>query len=185
MLIEEFLAAFTLIFLAEFLDKTQILVVILASKYGAMKTFIAAYSALLTVAILSGLLGQFLSRMIPIARIIAGITFIVSGLYFMFSRNHEILIEDKRRIIHCYSFILLAELGDKTQITVITLSMICSSFAITMLGVAIAFAIVTLVGIYMGDRLRKVSEKYEKKLNLIACTLFIVLGLFLLISNLA
>ncbi len=79
---EEILAIFVAIFLAELGDKTQIATMAFASKYGWKTAFFGAILGLAAVNIIGALIGDKLGEMLPTAMIhkIAGVIFIVFGV---------------------------------------------------------------------------------------------------------
>ncbi|MEM1575533.1 MAG: TMEM165/GDT1 family protein [Nitrososphaerota archaeon] len=79
-------------------------------------------------------------------------------------------------LITAFTFIFLAELGDKTQITTIILAAKLCSPIIVLIGIMLAFSIITGIGIIFGVKiLRLLPRKYLKILTFI---LFITFGSF-------
>lgn len=74
--------------------------------------------------------------------------------------------------------LFLAELGDKTQLAVITLSAQTKSPVAVFLGAALALALVSLLGVAAGSLLGHYLP--EKVLKTLAAIAFIVIGLLML-----
>lgn len=80
----EFLTAFGVIFVGEFGDLTQIQTANFAAKYHQpVEVFLACATALVAVAFLGAYAGQFLQRLVPLARIRlgGGLIFLALGVY--------------------------------------------------------------------------------------------------------
>ncbi len=81
-----------------------------------------------------------------------------------------------------FATLFLAELGDKTQLAVITLTSRTKDPLWVLLGAVSALAIVTLLGVVAGEALvRIVPEQIIKK---IAASAFVVIGLLMLFGKL-
>lgn len=80
-----FLSGFTLIFITEWGDKTQIAAALFASEYNTIMVFIGTLASLTLVSIAAIYLGKLISNKInrKIMTRIAGITFIIIGLSFL------------------------------------------------------------------------------------------------------
>ncbi len=80
-----FLSGFTLIFITEWGDKTQIAAALFASEYNAMMVLIGTLAALTLVSLAAIYLGKIISKKInrKIITRIAGISFIIIGMSFL------------------------------------------------------------------------------------------------------
>ena len=77
-----------------------------------------------------------------------------------------------------FGTLFLAEMGDKTQLAVITLAAQTRSPVSVFLGAALALALVTLIGVGVGSALGKyLPEELLKKL---AASAFIIVGILML-----
>jgi putative Ca2+/H+ antiporter (TMEM165/GDT1 family) len=77
-----------------------------------------------------------------------------------------------------FATLFLAELGDKTQLSVITLTAKTKSPLLVFLGASAALIIVTLLGVILGEAIvRVVPAEVIKK---IAAAAFILIGIFML-----
>ena len=85
----QFITIFLSIFLAEIGDKTQLATMLFATDQNAGKlgVFLAAAAALVAATLVAVLAGELVGRVIPIStlKIVAGLGFIVIGLWTVFS----------------------------------------------------------------------------------------------------
>jgi putative Ca2+/H+ antiporter (TMEM165/GDT1 family) len=80
-----------------------------------------------------------------------------------------------------FALILLAEMGDKTQLTAISMVSRTRAPLAVFLGASLAMVVVTLVGVLGGALLvRYVPEEYVRK---IAACAFILIGLAMLLGK--
>lgn len=77
-----------------------------------------------------------------------------------------------------FAVLFLAELGDKTQLAVFTLSAQSKRPGAVFFGASLALILVTLLGAYFGGFISRVVP--EKVLHIGAASLFIVIGVSLL-----
>lgn len=78
--------------------------------------------------------------------------------------------------------LLLAELGDKTQLAVITMTAESKSWASVFLGGSLALVCVTLIGALFGQAIIKVIPQHV--LHYVAGGLFIVMGVLAILGKL-
>jgi len=80
-----------------------------------------------------------------------------------------------------FGTLFLAELGDKTQLAVITMTSKTKEPLWVFLGASLALIVVTLLGVFIGEALlRVVPENIIKK---IAAAAFVVIGVLMLIGK--
>lgn len=174
------LTTFGLIALAELGDKTQLTVIALSARYDRKKVFAGVVLAFIVVTGLGVLVGEGLLRLIPeyIIKIIAGFMFIVFGIMMLRSKedceeaNNSTVINP---FISTFSMIALAEMGDKTQLSAITLSAKYNSPYLVFTGAVIALAAISLLGILAGKKLCEIVPLSKIKLG--AGALFILFGI--------
>jgi len=77
-----------------------------------------------------------------------------------------------------FGALFLAEMGDKTQLTAITLAAQTQSPLSVFLGAAIALALVSLIGIVVGTALGKYLP--ENLLHKVAASAFVIIGVLML-----
>ncbi|MEM1508230.1 MAG: TMEM165/GDT1 family protein [Candidatus Bathyarchaeia archaeon] len=173
------LTSFSIIFLAELGDKTQICTIMLSSRSSAPSVFLGAMAAFFMVDGLSALLGGELLCMLPrnIIRLAAGLTFIVFGILSLIRReeNRGICKDVSASFFRAFSLVALMELGDKTQIFSIFLAAQFGNPILVLAGIMLAFTVITGIGVFLGHKiLRAVPEKF---LRIGAAATFILLGL--------
>ncbi|MEM3406657.1 MAG: TMEM165/GDT1 family protein [Nitrososphaerota archaeon] len=177
--INSLITAFTFIFLAELGDKTQITTIVFSSKSSAISVFSGAMLAFFLVDGLSAIIGGKLINFIDYKwiNLIAGLIFIFLGFLSFFSKNEKINLENQKiSFFNTFFIVSLMELGDKTQITTIILAAKLCSPIIVLIGIMLAFSIITGIGIIFGVKiLRLLPRKYLKILTFI---LFITFGSF-------
>ncbi len=188
MSLEAFLTAFSLIFIAELGDKTQLTILMLATRGNAIRVLIGAMMAFTLISTLSVFLGNFLSLFLPVPllKLIAGTAFILIGAIFPIIEKSSF---EKRNIrghfdlIGSFTLISLMELGDKTQLATILLSIRYVNEYFTLLsGIFLAFLLLSLIGVSLGKLL--IQRLPQKALKILTSALFLVLGLWFLIEAL-
>ena len=184
-MIQELIKAFSLIFMAEMGDKTQILAMAFATQYPILKVLMGiGFGAFLNHG-LAVILGSLLSSVIDfeIMQIIAGYAFVAFGLWTL-KIDHE---EDEETSKQKYGPILtvsiaffIGELGDKTQLTAITLASEATYPAFILMGTVLGMIATGALGIYVG---KKLGDKIpELAIKYLASTVFLVFGFQKLIS---
>ena len=81
-----------------------------------------------------------------------------------------------------FGTMFLAELGDKTQLTILTYTCSCKNPVSIFLGGAIALVLSTLLAVLVGEGLVKIIP--VKILHILAALAFIVIGVLLLVKTL-
>lgn len=89
---------------------------------------------------------------------------------------------DWRALLTTFGLIFLAELGDKTQLTTMTLAAQSKAPWSVFLGAALALALTSLLGVVFGEALTRVIPR--SYLHTGAGLAFIALGLLLVIHKL-
>ncbi len=177
------LTTFGLIAFAELGDKTQLTVIALSAGYDRVKVFAGVVLAFMLVTGLGVLVGDALLGIVPpsMMKTIAGLLFIVFGAWTLYSREScdaDSISPLCNPLLSTFSMIALAEMGDKTQLSAITLSAKYGSPYLVFLGAIIALASVSLLGIILG---RKLCERVPlSKIRLGAGALFMIFGLLFL-----
>jgi len=185
-LIMIFIISFGLIFVAELGDKTQLMVFTLALRYGGRPVLTGA---VLAFALLSGsaaVLGKGLGELLSpdiITRISAGV-FILFGLYMLLRNGEdegsaEVKPSAQAGFLTAFSLIAVSEMGDKTQIATLLLSVKYQNFIAVFLGSLVALSLASLLGILVAGRLHKIIP--ARLVTPAAGVLFMLLGLGTLI----
>jgi len=171
---------FGLIALAELGDKPQLTVIALSARYDRKKVFSGVVLAFIVVTGLGVLVGEGLLRLIPenIIKIIAGLMFIIFGILMLRSKedgeeNNGSQIMNP--FISTFSMIALAEMGDKTQLSAITLAAKYNSPYLVFTGAVLALAAISLIGVLAGKKLCDMVPLSKIKLG--AGALFILFGI--------
>ncbi len=182
----EFLIFFVTIFLSEFGDKTQLVTLSVASKTKhKMDVFWGVFFALIVIDGLAILFGSLLSTFISTKLLltISGLIFLIYGGMTFISSHSDIkdITEDKhlKIIFSVFLMIIMAEMGDKSQITAILFASIYPAF-IVFLVVILALSIMTLITIYLSHVLFDTLS--SKTVQIISGTLFIIMGVFSLMN---
>jgi putative Ca2+/H+ antiporter (TMEM165/GDT1 family) len=187
-----------LIFIAELGDKTQLAVITQTCKHRRpWAVFVGASLALTLVTLIGALGGQLLNQFIPanILRLIASGAFILMGLFVL----REVIkskADDEnacafdpdvdcepvsgwnwRAFTSTFGLLFIAELGDKTQLAV--LSMACKSTApwSVFAGGALALILVTAIGVVGGQGICKLVP--ERILLTVSAAAFILMGILM------
>jgi len=174
------ISTFALIALAELGDKTQLTVIALSAKYDRTKVFSGVVLAFALVTGLGVLVGKVLLEIIPegMIKIIAGLMFVVFGIWMLLSKE-DCEEEENPRVLNpfisTFSMIALAEMGDKTQLSAITLSAKYDSPYLVFLGAVLALVLISLLGIFAGKKLCEIVPMSKIKLG--AAVMFIVFGI--------
>lgn len=156
--IQEIIRAFMLIFIAEMGDKTQILAMAFATRYPVRKVLIGIGLGAFLNHGLAVVLGNYLSRVIPISTVqmIAGIAFIGFALWTLKPEQEEADKEAKVEfgpVATVAMAFFLGELGDKTQLTAITLAADSTSPMTILAGTVLGMVATGALGIYIGKKL--------------------------------
>ena len=186
---EPLIATFLLVFVAEIADKSQLVILSLVLKYKSpLKIFLIGFSAQVlmdAIAILAGsFLGTFLSSSlikIPIAVlfILLG-TWLIAQPYLSKNKKEDKKISTNLPIAASFLTVFLSEFGDKTQITSGLLAAKYNSPFLVFIGLVLALAVVIAVYVSIGTKL---AEKIPRKvINWVTAILFILFGLFSLLS---
>ncbi|MCD6509308.1 MAG: TMEM165/GDT1 family protein [Thermoprotei archaeon] len=181
MQIEALTVAFSLVFLAELGDKTQLTVIALSAKEEPLRVLLGAMGAFVLISCLSVLLGNALTAIIPLIfiRALSGLVFIALGLFTLVRSD---VLEDGERcakgtgLLKCFSLVCLMELGDKTQLTTVMISARYGDLLAVTSGVLLAFLAVTTLGVLLGAKLLKKIPK--RLLNIASSALFICFGIW-------
>ncbi|MCX9012413.1 MAG: TMEM165/GDT1 family protein [Candidatus Methanoperedens sp.] len=177
------LTTFSLIAIAELGDKTQLTVIALSAGYDRVKIFAGVILAFMLVTGLGILVGETLFQYVPanLIKIIAGLLFVIFGIWILSSREScdtEERSSLSNPLFSTFSMIAIAEMGDKTQLSAITLAAKYDSPYLVFAGAILALASISLMGIILGKKLCEVVPLPKIKLG--AGILFILFGFLFL-----
>jgi putative Ca2+/H+ antiporter (TMEM165/GDT1 family) len=176
-----FFICFGLIFVAELGDKTQLMVFTLALRYGGKPVLAGAFLAFALLSGSAAVVGKGLGELFSpeLITCVSAWVFILFGLYMLFMKRED--GEQKKTkpstgagLVAAFSLIALSEMGDKTQIATLLLSVKYQSFFSVFFGSLAALSFASLIGILLAGRLHRfIPQKYIAPM---AGLLFILLG---------
>ncbi|MGL4980312.1 MAG: TMEM165/GDT1 family protein [Fusobacteriaceae bacterium] len=177
---QDYLKALSLILFAEMGDKTQIIAMTFAMRY-AMKDI------LLGVALGAGcnhaiaiVLGTVLTKFINVdfLQLIAGMVFVVFAMLSLNTEDDDEDDEKSRQMSPIFTVafaFFMGELGDKTQISALTLSLDSSNPIFILLGTTSGMVLTSLLGIIIGIKLGKKIPEFHLKVG--AFVIFLIFGI--------
>ena len=187
-MIKEFLQAFFLIFIAEMGDKTQVLAMAFALKYPVKKVLVGIGLGAFLNHALAVILGAYLSKVVDIDKLqlFAGLIFIAFGILTLrpeLDDDDDISNKGNKMgpIITVAIAFFIGELGDKTQLTAITLASNAVYPIVILVGTVTGMVITGGLGIYIG---KKFGERIpELILKVVSSLIFIFFGVSKLFKN--
>lgn len=183
----EILKTFAFIFVAEMGDKTQILAMAFATKYSVKKVLLGIFLGAFLNHGIAVLLGNSLTKFIPTSylQITAGFAFILFALWSLKMNEDEEKLKKKIKfgpVVTVAIAFFLGELGDKTQLTAITLSLSSEFPLYVLIGSVLGMVVTGALGIYVGIKLGDKIPEFFIKLG--ASVIFFTFGLIKLYSTL-
>lgn len=183
---QEFIKAMFLIFMAEMGDKTQILAMAFATKYKVKKVLLGIFIGSLLNHGIAVVLGSYMSKVIPIniIQIVAGFSFIGFSLWTLRAEEEE--EEDVKKssfgpVVTVAIAFFIGELGDKTQLTAITLSADAKYPLFILLGTVTGMVITGSLGIIVGSKLGNRIPEFAIKIA--SAVIFMFFGVTKLFSS--
>lgn len=179
-MIQEMIWAFLLIFVAEMGDKTQILAMAFATRFPVRKVLMGIGLGVFLNHGLAVVLGSYLSRVVPIRTIqmIAGAAFVGFAFWTLKPEDEEEEKEQRMQfgpMITVALAFFLGELGDKTQLTAITLSADAKYPVMVLAGTVSGMIATGALGILIG---KKLGDKIpELGIKILAASIFMFFGL--------
>jgi Ca2+/H+ antiporter, TMEM165/GDT1 family len=190
-------SAFGLIFIAELGDKTQLAVMSQTCKFRRpWPVFLGGSLALTAVTALGAAGGQLISAFIPQIwiRAIAALGFVVMGaLIWLEARKADAAAEceltealscapksgfwDWRAFGATFGLLFFAELGDKTQLTVLGLASKQTSPWLAFAGGSVALTAVTAIGVLGGEKLCQIIP--QRVILRVSAGAFVVMGVLM------
>ncbi|MCP4597479.1 TMEM165/GDT1 family protein [Neptuniibacter sp.] len=152
--IEPFLKVFSLVFLAEFGDKSQLVCMTLAARYRLMPVLLGGVAAFAFLNMVAVMFGAAVSHYLPdyIVFAVVGFLFLVFGIQAFRVDEDEDDEEPKvgrHLLLSVFILIFFAELGDKTQLSVAGMAAVENIWVVWVAG-TVALAATTLLGVLMG-----------------------------------
>lgn len=180
---ETLLSSVGLILITELGDKTMLTAMCLSARYR--RPWVVLASTMIALAIssfIAVIVGVMLSATLPIDLIVyvSGILFVGLGIYSIArsESDEDETCDNPGTFMSMISLILFSELGDKSQLTILALS-VQSLFPIfVLIGAVIGFLIVNLLGVYAGDWIAcRVSMR---TVRIVAGIVFITFGILVI-----
>lgn len=186
-MISEFIKAFSLIFLAEMGDKTQLLALAFATQYRLASVLTGIGIGAFLNHSLAIALGIYISSFIDtvIIQIIAGIAFVGFSIWTLRVEDEDEEDSGKTKgfgpVLTVAVAFFIGELGDKTQLTAVALAIDSSVPTLTLAGTVSGMLATGLLGIivgrYIGGRIPELTVK------IFASVIFMGFGLVKLHSS--
>lgn len=186
-MIQEFIKAMFLIFMAEMGDKTQILAMAFATRYKVRKVLLGIFIGSLLNHGVAVALGSYMSKLIPIniIQIVAGTSFIGFALWTLRAEEEDDEEETKSSfgpVLTVAIAFFIGELGDKTQLTAITLSADAQFPLLILMGTVTGMVITGSLGIFVGSKLGNRIPEFTIKIA--SAAIFMFFGITKLLTTL-
>ncbi|PAB58728.1 TMEM165/GDT1 family protein [Anaeromicrobium sediminis] len=149
-----FLKSLSLIFISELGDKTQVLAMIFATRYRTSQVLLGVSIGCMLNHGLAVALGSFLSNFISneFLQIIGGMIFILFGLWSLnLDDEEDDDFKEMSPILTVALAFFIGELGDKTQLTAITLGATLKYPLFILLGTVSGMVLTSGMGIFVGS----------------------------------
>ncbi|MGL4541410.1 MAG: TMEM165/GDT1 family protein [Polymorphobacter sp.] len=173
--------------LAEIGDKTQLLAILLATRFRAPLPIIAGiFVATIANHFLAALVGvQVAARLDgPAFRYAVAFSFIAMAAWTLVPDKVDELDEEPARFgafLTTLVAFFLVEMGDKTQIATIALGARFQMVAPVTMGTTLGMMIANVPAVFLGDAL--IRRVPLERVRLIAAALFLVIGIWLLVQT--
>lgn len=182
-MLKELVRAFLLIFAAEMGDKTQIIAMTFATQYKVKDVLTGVTLGVLLNHGIAIILGRFISKVVPMnfIQVLAGIMFVVFGILALKDDEEEDLENNKifNPIMTVSLAFFIGELGDKTQLTAMTLSTEGTYPFFILMGTTLGMIATSSLGIFVGSRIgNKIPETTVKIVSSIVFVFFGTIKLF-------
>ncbi len=182
----EFIRAFILVFAAELGDKSQLIAMTFATQYKIKDVLLGVVLGVLVNHGVAITLGNVISRIIPmdLIQIMAGFLFIFFGINALKASDDE-EVEDKKNFGPIATVALaffIGELGDKTQLTAMTLSAEARFPLVILMGTTLGMVSTSGLGIFIGS---KVGDRIpELFIKIASSLLFVIFGVSKVLTTL-
>lgn len=183
---QDLIKSFFLIFIAEMGDKTQILAMAFATQFKASKVMMGVFLGVLLNHAMAIALGMYLSKLISVntIQLVAGISFIVFSLWTLKIEEDDQEENSSKNygpVVTVAIAFFLGELGDKTQLTAITLSIDSSFPVFVLMGTVLGMILTSGIGIFIGSKLGK--RVPELAIKIVASLVFLGFGVHKLLNS--
>ncbi|MFX1481923.1 MAG: TMEM165/GDT1 family protein [Promethearchaeota archaeon] len=183
--VETLISSIGLVFLMELGDKTMLTTMCLSAQYQRPGlVLLATIAALASSSVIAIIIGYILSAALPIVIItyVSGILFVTLGIYTLAKSDSDVpdTCDNPGTLFGMFSLVLMSELGDKSQITILALAAQTQFVIMVFIGAIIGFLVVNALGAWAGDRVAsKIPLSIVKK---IVGVIFILFGVFIVIG---
>lgn len=183
----ELVRSFLLIFAAEMGDKTQIIAMTFATQFGVLEVLSGVAIGVFLNHGLAIVLGRYISKIIPLnlIQIIAGLLFVAFGVLALSSEEESEENKKKKNLGPILTVALaffVGELGDKTQLTAMTLSTEGKFPFFILLGTTLGMVAVSGLGIFVGSKIGKKIP--DLVIKVASAAIFITFGTIKLFNTL-
>lgn len=180
------LSTFTIIAIAELGDKTQLLTMAFATRYRARDILASVFAASALLMLLAVFVGGVLYELIPTSyvQLIAGVLFVFFAFWILYFDKEEerVAHSGKTPFLTVFGAFILAEIGDKTQLAAVTLTVKYNVLLEVWAGATAGMFAANSIAIIAGSKMAtKLPQKLIKR---IAAALFLVFGAVTLYSAL-
>ena len=185
---EGFLVSVGVVALAEIGDKTQLLALLLATRFRKpVPIIIGIFVATLLNHALAGAVGRWLANLISpdVMRWVLGLSFIAMAVWMLVPDR----LEDEQQKPHRFGAFLttviaffLLEMGDKTQVATVALAAKYPSLLAVVAGTTVGMMLANVPVVLLGDTAAK--RLPLRVVHSIAAAIFLVMGVLVLISPL-
>ncbi len=185
-LVTSLAASFAIIFMAELGDKTQLLTMALATRYRLRVVVSAIALAAGVLMLVAVVFGEAIRLIIPpdVLRYGAAAAFLGFAIWVVWPRRSARATDDEKRSGGFWTIagtFIVAELGDKTQLTTLTLATRFGSPVGVFIGATLGLVAADLLAIYVGNRLGK--HLPEVWLHRVSAALFVVFAVVTVLSG--
>ena len=184
----QFFTSFAMVFIAEMGDKTQLFIIGLTSKFKLKSIMIGVVSAVVMLNVAAVAAGYFIGGAVDpsIIKIVAGVAFLGFAYTTLLPEKEESgALRGRGAALAVFLSFSLAELGDKTQLTALTLAA-DSSASGGGIGDAVTIFIACTAGLLAADAVgiavgHFLSKKLpEKALKFLSFAIFTFFGIYTL-----
>lgn len=182
-----FFKSLSLIFTAEISDKSQLLVLAMATKYPLIPLILGIFASIVVSQLFATTLGILIGEALPLnlINLLAGALFIFFGIRSILSSEEK---EEEANVNDCpvnpfwrvFTMYTLCELGDKTQIITLVLASQNNSFLATFVGAVFAMILANILSLLLGHFAS--SKLSDKAIQIVSSVLYIGFGLFSIFS---
>ncbi|MEG0841720.1 MAG: TMEM165/GDT1 family protein [Erysipelotrichaceae bacterium] len=173
--------SFILIFIAEMADKTQLMMISLAQRYKTSDVLIGMSLGVSIISAISIFIGNLIGDVIPLH-----LLKVMSGLLFLYFAFSTLIFKEQtnNKPKHYHRFIILsialsfilAELGDKTQLSTIALASKQSDYLNVFIGSSCGLILANVLGVFFGKLI--FSHIKDSTIQILSAYFFILFGSF-------